>query len=80
MKNKKENQASKPSITRKQGKNVKEFVPPSKNAVREMNQFKPPSDYNRPFKPEFEPIDLFPEWPADEETKVKIKKFLFSKN
>lgn len=73
MKNKKENQqTSKPTVNRKQGKNVKEIVPPSKNAVREMNHFKTPTEFNRAFKPEFEPIDLFPEWPGDEEAKVNL--------
>lgn len=73
MKNKKENQSTKPTVSRKQGKNIKDFVPPSKNAVREMNHFKQPSEFNRSFKAEFEPIELFPEWPGDEEAKVKSK-------
>ncbi len=79
MKNKKENQPQQPTkllLNRKQGKNLKEFVPASKNAVREMNTFKTPSDYNRTFKTEFEPIELFPEWPGDEEAKVKTNSML----
>jgi len=70
-KNKKENQP-KATIQRKQGKNVKEFVPSSKNSVREMNYFKQPTEMNRIFKADFEPIELFPEWPTDEEIKVKL--------
>jgi len=61
----------KSSIPKKQGKNPKEFVPSSKNAIREMNYFNLPNEINRNFKNEFEPIDLFPEWPGDEEAKVK---------
>lgn len=70
VKNKKEN-AQKSGIQRKQGKALKEFVPPSKNAIREMNFFKAPTEINRTFKIEFEPVELFPEWPGDEEAKVK---------
>ena len=69
QKNKKEN-VQKTTISRKQGKNVKDFVPLSKNAVREMNYLKPPTEINRNFKNDFQPIELFPEWPGDEEAKV----------
>lgn len=55
---------------KKKGKILKDFVPVSKNAVREMIPFKTPSEFLRTFKNEFEPIDLFPEWPTEEEVKV----------
>ncbi len=66
----KKDNPTKLNIQRKQGKSVKEFVPPSKNSVREMIYFKQPSEMNRKFKADFEPIDLFPEWPSEEEVKV----------
>ena len=55
---------------KKKGKLTKDFAPQSKNPVREMNPFKIPNEFTRTFKNEFEPIDLFPEWPGDEEARV----------
>jgi len=71
---------------KKKGKIARDFVPPSKNPIRDMIPFKIPNDFTRSFKNEFEPIDLYPEWPTEEEIKVhffknfkKIKKLYHKK-
>jgi hypothetical protein len=63
---------------KKKGKNVKDFVTQAKNPIREMIPLKIPNDFTRSFKNEIEPIDLFPEWPTDEE--IKVFKLKYKKN
>ena len=70
MNNKKKETLPKLQVQRKQGKNFKDFIPPTKNNLREMNIIKPTNLTNRIFESEYEPIEIFPEWPGDEQARV----------
>lgn len=60
----------------KSGRQLKDFVPQTTNIQRELTSLVPPDQFSRDFIPYLEPKKLFPEWPGDEEAKVKYNIFL----
>ncbi len=58
----------------KNGKILKEFIPSSFQNYRIMNPLYNYEDFtikkSRDYIPPFEPFDIFPEWPSEEEVEV----------
>lgn len=61
---------------KKEPRNLKELVPPSSREPRVNNQIKVPDNVSklpqRNFVPPLQPVKIFPEWPSNEEIKVKL--------
>ena len=71
MKGKKDNVKEKPK-EKKQGRSLKEVVPPSTKPPRENMPIRSVEITTREFQPESEPNDIFSEWPSEEEINVNI--------
>ena len=75
MKNKDKDKEKFNKANKKEPRNIKEIVPLSSKEPRINNQIKNPDNFaklpQRNFVSPLEPVKLFPEWPSDDDIKVK---------